>query len=261
MQNRDNTLVSIITICLNAELTIIRTIESVLSQRNVTIQYIIVDGGSTDGTLKIINKYISRIDLLISEKDDGISDAINKGIKAATGDIIGILHSDDWYVEGALNKVCELLKDKKENVIIHSDVYYWLNDTTKSLKPSTTKGIKNPLWGCTIRHPSCFILKSTYDKVGLYNTDLKLSMDYEFFIRCNQASVKFIKSENILCNYSAGGLSKSNNLQLLKEEFIINTNARKMGPISAYLIWVIRYIYLTFFNSIKNQVYRLRTTK
>src|SRR6187402_2271204 len=98
-------LISIVTVVYNAKETIERTIKSVISQSYKNIEYIVIDGGSTDGTLDIINKYKSDISKLVSEKDKGIADAMNKGIGYAKGELIGLINADDWYEEGALEKV------------------------------------------------------------------------------------------------------------------------------------------------------------
>ena len=103
-------LISIITVCLNAVETIETTIRSVLQQTYKNVEYIVIDGGSTDGTLQIIEKYRNDISILISEKDEGIYDAMNKGIELARGDYIGIINADDWYEKDAVEHVVQICK-------------------------------------------------------------------------------------------------------------------------------------------------------
>ena len=106
--------ISIVTVTLNSEKTLERTIKSVLGQNYSDVEYIIIDGGSTDGTLNIIEKYKDKISKVISEKDNGLYDAMNKGIKLSTGDIVGILNSDDFfYNEEVLSIVANSFEDKE----------------------------------------------------------------------------------------------------------------------------------------------------
>ena len=102
-----NPKISIVTVCLNSEKTIERTIQSVLSQSYNNIEYIIIDGGSTYGTLDIVNKYKDKVSYVISEKDNGVYDAFNKGLKVFTGELIGFVNSDDYLMPSAMNILCE----------------------------------------------------------------------------------------------------------------------------------------------------------
>ena len=114
MKKKDNPLVSIITVCFNSERTIEQTIKSVLNQTYKEIEYIIVDGQSTDGTLDIINKYSSQIAKIVSEPDEGLYHAMNKGISMATGDIVGIINSDDWYEPYTVEEVVKCFVQNAE---------------------------------------------------------------------------------------------------------------------------------------------------
>src|ERR1700743_1931255 len=118
-------LVSIITIVYNGEKHIADCIRSVRSQDYPNLQYIIVDGGSTDNTLKIIDEFRDSISDLISEKDQGISDAFNKGIRLAKGEIIGLINTDDWYEEGAITKAVKAIADCD---VVYGDLQYWKGD-------------------------------------------------------------------------------------------------------------------------------------
>jgi glycosyltransferase involved in cell wall biosynthesis len=180
-----NPLVSIITISFNSERFIEQTIKSVLDQDYSAIEYIIVDGGSTDNTLNIIDKYKDGISKVLSEPDQGISDAMNKGIRLSSGQIIGIIHSDDYYADGTVvGKVVEAFGESEQ-----INVVYGIQDL---VDPDT--GETKVHWGrdadpSEIRkrmympHPTVFCKKDVYDSVGLFRKDYKLAMDYEWAIR------------------------------------------------------------------------------
>jgi glycosyltransferase len=179
--------VSIITVVYNGKETIEECIKSVLSQGypNV-VEYIIIDGGSTDGTIEIIRKYEDKIAYWASEPDNGIYDAINKGIKAATGDVVGILHSDDIYADThIIEDVIRQLGEKETDSCYGDLVYVDRNDTNKIIrhwkagdfyKERFKKGWMPP-------HPTFFIKRSVYRKHGLLNTDFPLAADYELMVR------------------------------------------------------------------------------
>jgi glycosyltransferase len=179
--------VSIITVVYNGKETIEECIKSVLNQgyRNV-VEYIIIDGGSTDGTIEIIRKYEGKIAYWVSEPDNGIYDAVNKGIKSATGDVVGILHSDDIYADThVIEEVIRRLGEKETDSCYGDLVYVDRNDTNKIIrhwkagdfyKESFRKGWMPP-------HPTFFAKRSVYEKYGLLNTGFPLAADYELMVR------------------------------------------------------------------------------
>lgn len=177
---------SIITTSFNSEKTIKDTIESVLSQSYKDIEYIIIDGNSSDNTLKIVREYKERISHIISEKDNGIYDAMNKGITLATGDIVGILNSDDVYYS---NKSLEYIAHefKRTNVdIVWGNILYVKRDnlnivTRKWISGSYKSGLFRKGWHPP--HPSFFIRRKLYEKYGLFKTNLKIAADYELMLR------------------------------------------------------------------------------
>lgn len=178
--------ISIITITFNSAATIEQTINSVLEQTYPEIEYIIVDGGSTDDTLKIIEKYKAGIAKFISEKDNGLYDALNKGISMATGDVIGILHSDDFYID---KNVIEKYAGKfiKTNAdAIYSDLFYVDKDNTNKIIRKWKSGNHKPnsfLHGWMPPHPTFFVKRAVYQKFGKFNLDFKHSADYELMLR------------------------------------------------------------------------------
>lgn len=203
-----NIKISIVTPCFNSEKTIRRTVESVLNQTYDNYEYIIIDGKSTDKTLEIINEYKDKFNgklKVISEKDNGIYDAMNKGIKNSTGDMIGIVNSDDYYENNTLEKVVDSYNGEKYIII------YGLLRTIKNGKEySIYSKNHNFLSEHMITHPTCFISKKTYDDFGLYSMDYRYSADYEFMLRIkDNKSIIFKEINEILSNYSIDGASSS----------------------------------------------------
>jgi len=183
---KNSPLVSIITVVLNRKDTIEFAIKSVLSQTYSNIEYIIVDGGSTDGTVDVIKKYNKYILKWISEPDNGIYDAMNKGIKMARGQIIGILNSDDVYAD---NKVIEVVvKAIEENNAdcCWSDLVYVDRENTDKIirywKSSEFKEEKLKR-GWMPPHPTFFVKKWVYEKYGYFNLDFPIAADYELMLR------------------------------------------------------------------------------
>ena len=178
--------VSIITVCYNSAETIEDTIQSVVNQDYKNIEYIIIDGKSKDNTLKIIEKYKSKVAKLLSEKDEGLYFAINKGIKLATGDIIGILHADDIYTNTeVLSKVINKFSDLKLDTVYGDLEYVQRNNTLKVLRYWKSGEFRKDyfLKGWMPPHPTFFVRKSCYDIYGNYNTTLKSAADYELMLR------------------------------------------------------------------------------
>jgi len=178
--------ISIITPTYNSAKTIKRTILSIIDQHYNNLEYIIIDGVSTDGTLEIVRSYQNEINTkFISEKDNGIYDAMNKGIKLATGNIIGILNSDDFYDDDkVLAVVAEAFKDQKIEAV-YGDIKYFSNDINQIKRYWRAGGYKESKlnYGWTIPHPTLFLRKNIYDKYGFFNTDFKIAGDYEFILR------------------------------------------------------------------------------
>ena len=187
--------VSIITVAYNSQSTIEETIQSVLSQDYSAIEYIVIDGGSSDGTVDLIKKYQANIDYFVSEPDQGIYDAMNKGVDAATGELIGILNSDDVY---ANNKVIsDLVNQVKGHDAVYGDlVYVKANDLNKIKRVWKSGNYKTGSFfkGWMPSHPTFFVKKACYTNFGSYDTRLKSAADYELMLR-------FILKNNISISY------------------------------------------------------------
>jgi glycosyltransferase involved in cell wall biosynthesis len=178
--------ISIITVTYNSAQTLEQTILSVLSQDYPNLEYIIVDGKSTDTTFTIIEKYRNKITHFISEKDDGLYHAINKGINLATGDIIGILHADDFYTKNdVLTGIAETFKMNEADAVYANLHYVDKNNTDKIIR-TWKSGSFSPnkfLWGWMPPHPTFFVKKNCYTKYGVFNTTLRSAADYEIMLR------------------------------------------------------------------------------
>lgn len=200
-----NPCISMITVSFNSEKTIEDTILSVITQDYENLEYIIIDGGSKDKTLNIINKYKSKISIVISEPDRGISDAFNKGIKNSNGDIIGIINSDDVLLDGALKSVAKNYQDTID--IYRGKIFLW--DDIKDLKYSDTPTMqfkKIPFF-MHVCHPATFVKKSCYEQYGDFKLNYKYIMDLEIlrrFYKCG-ATFKFIDEE--LAKFRMGGIT------------------------------------------------------
>ena len=179
--------ISIITVVYNNSSTIEDTINSIINQTYGEIEYIIIDGASTDGTLDIINKYIDAIDIFISEKDHGIYDAMNKGIKLATGEVIGILNSDDIYFNNfVIETIVTAFELEKDLDILYGNlVYVKKHNINHIVRNWISKSYYNKYfdYGNVPPHPSLFIKNIVYKKSGLFNLDFRLAADYEFMLR------------------------------------------------------------------------------
>jgi len=178
--------VSIITITYNSEATLKDTIESVVNQSYGDIEYIIVDGKSTDNSLSIIESYKDKISKVISEKDQGLYDALNKGIALATGDLIGIIHSDDFYTNKfVIEKIVKSIEENNSDAV-YADLYYVDKvDTNKIFRKWKSGNYKDGqfLNGWMSPHPTFFVKRSCYEKFGSFNLSFVSAADYELMLR------------------------------------------------------------------------------
>jgi len=234
--------ITIITVSFNSVKTIKDTIESILAQDYSNIEYIIIDGGSSDKTVEIIKKYGNNISYFISEKDDGIYDAMNKGIMAATGDIIGILNSDDFYQNNSvLSDVASAFQKNNRDCLYGDLVFVKANNKNKIVRywkagEFSIVKLKN---GWTLPHPTFFVCKRIYDRFGLYNIDLKSASDYEMILRLlykYNISVDYIPK--VLVKMRTGGQSTASLLNRFKGN-MEDTRAWKINRLKAPFL--IRY--------------------
>jgi len=203
--------VSIITVSYNSAETIEQTILSVVNQDYKNIEYIIVDGLSKDNTLEIVNNYKSQITKIVSEKDNGIYDALNKAISLATGDVIGMIHADDLYANNSI--VSDIVSAFTNNEVdaVYADLNYVDRfNTSKIIRKWKSGAYKQGLFlkGWMPPHPTFFVKKSCYEKYGTFNLKLKSSADYELMLRMihvNKISLAYLP--RLVVNMRAGGQS------------------------------------------------------
>lgn len=203
--------VSLITICYNSAATIEDTIRSVLSQNYRDIEYIVVDGGSSDNTMDIVRSYADRIHRIISEPDKGIYDAMNKGVALASGDIVGILNSDDFYADNAV--ISDIVKRFRESSAegVYADLVYVDRDNVSSILRSWKAGPYHPghfLKGWMPPHPTFFVKKECYNTYGSYNLELRSAADYELMLRfIHLYRIKLAYLPRVITKMRAGGQS------------------------------------------------------
>lgn len=213
---------SMITICFNAEEVLEKTILSVLAQSVPVYEYILIDGASTDNSYEIIKSYEKAFNekgikyFYLSEKDKGISDAFNKGIERATGDLIGILNADDEMMP----KTCEILQEYMEKC--PADIYYgnclWIDEKKGMEYISKPKHDLNKLlYYMILIHPSTFVKKETYQECGIFNVSYRYCMDKELLYRFYKKNKKFQYVDACLTKFKAGGVSDTHTKAVFKE--------------------------------------------
>lgn len=242
--------ISVITATYNSGKTLRNTIESILSQTYTNIEYIIVDGLSKDNTLDIIKEYEPKFKgkmHWISEKDKGLYDAMNKGINMATGDIIGILNSDDFYTSNSiLEQVAQTLSDQSIDAV-YGDIHFVKDpDLTKCIRYYSSKGFSR--WqmrlGFMPAHPSFYCRKKIYDKYGGFDCSFKVAADFEHLLRLifvNKITTKYIPTDFVTMR--TGGVSTSgiaSHKQILHDHL---KAYRKNNVTSNIILESIRYFY------------------
>lgn len=205
--------ISIITVCLNSEKTISKTIESIIKQDRRPYEYIIIDGESNDNTLKIAECYRNSFEKIgvkyeiFSKKDGGIYNAMNIGISKCGGETIAILNSDDWYENFTLSTVADYLNERSEVDIVHGDLIFHENGTISHHKPKDTE--QSLFWkGMTLHHPTFFVRKHVYQKIK-YDESYKLISDYIFVLQTKRAEFKYGYINKSLVNMNSGGVGSA----------------------------------------------------
>jgi|SaaInlStandDraft_1057018.scaffolds.fasta_scaffold01383_8 glycosyltransferase len=202
--------ISIITVCFNSSKTIKKTFESIENQSYDNIEYIVIDGGSTDSTLNIIKDYKEIIDNYISEPDDGLYDAMNKGISISSGEYIMFLNSDDvlkniYTIQNLMHEI-----DKYSLNVVYGDISFFKADTNKIVRLWKSSKFKkqNISKGWHPPHPGFTVSKEIFNEVGVFNSKLKIVADYDFMLRCfNYEHLKIKYINDVIVNMRIGGAS------------------------------------------------------
>lgn len=200
--------VSIITVCFNSSKSIRRTFDSVLQQSYSEIEYLVIDGLSTDGTVEIIKEYESLFQgrmRWISEKDKGIYDAMNKGIKMSSGELIGIINSDDYYETDAVENMVNGWTGEKYQ-ILYGAMRTWKRGMEESISLLSHRFLNERMIG----HPACFVTRAVYEDFGYYDTRYTSAADYDFMLKMSEnPEVHFVPVCRLVANFTAGGMCAS----------------------------------------------------
>lgn len=213
--------ISVITGVYNNCETIRQTLDSVLSQSHPMVEYIVIDGGSTDGTLEILNLYKSKLDVFISEPDSGIYDALNKGIINCTGDIIGFLHSDDLYENSfILEKIANAFDSLGVDAVYGDLVYVQRDEITRVVRHWKSCAFDDQLLskGWMPAHPTLYVRRLAYERLGVFNTSYRIAADYDLILRFfgkGKLVSKYIPE--VLVRMRAGGVSNNSIKNIVKK--------------------------------------------
>ena len=242
--------ISLVTVCFNSEKTIEETFESVLRQTYRSIEYIVVDGMSRDGTLEIIRRYAARfaergVDFRwISEKDSGLFDAMNKGVGMATGDVIGILNSDDILaVPEAFEKIAATFERDRCDAV-YSDLYVMDYETMQIPNRVFIAGKGSYKRGWYPPHPTLYLRREIYEKYGRYSLKYRVAADYDFMVRIMKQGIRMSYIPEVLVHMRAGGVS-TQSLKAYKRSFDEAVDVLKAnGVVLPYCVNVLRTVML-----------------
>jgi glycosyltransferase involved in cell wall biosynthesis len=236
--------VTIITVCFNSVKTVEETIISVISQNYPNLEYIVIDGGSTDGTLDLINKYSDKISLIISEPDNGVYDAMNKGIRLASGDVIAMLNSDDIYrSDDVVSRLISLMCRKQVDIVYADLVVVDRLRCSRVLRYYDSGGFSpaKMKFGLMPAHPTFFAKKIVYNKVGEYRTDYKIAADFEIMVRifcCNKFTYAHLPEA--LIEMKNGGISSSGFSSILRLNLEIIEACKINGIYTNFLFLLVK---------------------
>lgn len=236
--------VSIITVCFNSVDTIEETIISVLSQNYPNLEYIIIDGGSSDGTLDLIDKYSDRIDMILSEPDSGVYDAMNKGIRLASGEVIAMLNSDDIYMrDDAVSRSIDLMCSRQVDIVFSDLVVVDRLKGGRTLRyyDSGAFSPNKMKYGLMPAHPTFFVKKVVYNLVGEYRTDYKIAADFEIMVRifCRN-KFTYAHLPGALVEMKNGGISSSGFSSILRLNSEIIEACRSNGIYTNFLFLLVK---------------------
>lgn len=237
---RNEPRVTIITACRNSAQTIGNTIQSIIDQHYTSAEHIIVDAVSDDGTAEVVAVHGDSISLWIREPDDGIADAWNKGIRRATGEVIGILNADDFYAPGTIAAVVNTFERSPDCGFVFGDLSMINASNVCSYKvlgrPEYEKNTRYHMLG--VPHPAVFVKKWVYDQVGLFNTKYKICADYELIRRVISQGIKGVCIPRTLTMMREGGLAEKERALQLKEVREISIKYGANTTTAGFLFWI-----------------------
>jgi glycosyltransferase involved in cell wall biosynthesis len=233
--------ISVITVCFNSQTTIERSVQSVVDQQWPEVEHIVIDGGSTDGTLAILERFRPHLAVLVSEPDKGIYDAMNKGLARATGDVICFLNADDQYADAnVLAEVAQQMLTHQLDALVADVGFFKAGDPTRMTRRyrSDRFSPQHLSWGWMPAHPGLFLTRKIVQRVGKFKTDYRIAGDYEYVVRTFHGhDLHYKHLPSVVVNMQAGGISNSSwrNRLLLNREVVrackengIHTNLLKI---------------------------------
>jgi len=256
-------LITVITVVYNGAKYLEETIQSVINQTYPNVEYIIIDGGSRDGTIDIIRKYEDYVDYWVSEPDKGIYDAMNKGITLSTGELLGIINADDWYEANIFEVIIEKYKKSYKEAILHGDINI-IKDENLFYVSKPKKNLSILKKGMIINHPSVFIPFKIYKKVGFFSIEYKIASDWDFMLRCYMHNINFFYLNIVISNFRLGGVSFAFDRNHANEKHLIRKNNFVYKIFDKYYVYDITKInilgkYLHIFSNLKQALFsRLR---
>ncbi|PIE56602.1 MAG: hypothetical protein CSA34_03005 [Desulfobulbus propionicus] len=229
---------SVVTIALNPGDLLLPTMKSVFRWPATEVEYIVVDGGSTDATREILRENAQRLEYWVSEPDHGISDAFNKGVSLCRGEVIGLINAGDWYEADALERIRGLFQEHPDTGIVCGGLQFWDGNTPAYRCDSEPALLHREM---SVTHPTCFVRRQLYLEYGGFSREYRLAMDYELLLRLRKEGVTFVSTRAVLANMIHDGLAEQNWQAALKETH----QARQQylpGSVYAspvYLAWLI----------------------
>ncbi len=219
--------ISVITVCYNSKLTLNRALQSVINQNWPFIEYIVIDGASTDGSLEIIDRFRSQLAHVVSEPDNGIYDAMNKGLDHAGGDIVCFLNADDHYShQKVLSEVAKQMTDPNLDALIGDVAFFHPHEPTRIIRRFRSNRFRPDRlsWGLMPAHPALFLRKTVIDRVGRFNTNYRIAGDFEFIVRAfTNQGLHYRYIPEVLVHMQTGGVSTSG----LRSKILLNREVLK----------------------------------
>ena len=246
--------ISVITVCFNSAQTIESTLDSVASQTDVVVEHIVVDGASTDHTATILQAHLHQLAQVISEPDRGIYDAMNKGVRVATGDVIGFLNADDVYAhQNVLAEVARIMKRERLDALFGDVEFFRPENYSRTLRRYSSARFRPDRigWGWMPAHPALFVRREVFQRVGVFRTDYRIAGDFEFVARAfGSKALRYRHLPEVLVRMRTGGISTGGwrNTLLLNREVLracrengIQSNMLKI--LSKYPVKLLEYFH------------------